>query len=255
MQKGIVYLGLATMLGLGSMVRADVLNLFPPPPLTQGDSAQGQDIGDFGIGVVFTANSTFSITDAAIQFNPFASKTPNIQSVIYSATASTRAITYTPAGCNPNNPNTIPGNCTAYAGTNVPVGLATSGITSIVDSGQQFYDTVIPFTFTAGQTYAIEFFANVDQSGTDAGWGTGANNTERNLMTLWEWDPAIAGDNSFTVGPLTVLDGAYVGDGGALNRNFPAVQLGVVPEPRMIGAVLGGIALLLMACRRLPAHS
>jgi hypothetical protein len=243
---------------LCSIGRADIISLFPPPPLTNSDSSQGKDIGDFGIGVLFTATSTFSISDAAIQFNPYAGLTPDIQSVIYTVTQNSDNngdgdINFTPAGCNPNNPNVIPGNCTAYAGTNVPTGVATSGITPIVDNGQQFYDTNINYTFVAGNSYAIVFFANVDQSGTAAGWGTGANNTERNEMTFWEWDPAISGDVPFTVGPLSVVDGVYVGDGGARNENFPAVELSGVPEPRA-SAILVGVLLLSLAVRKRPVR-
>ena len=250
-------LGLFATLALSLCVtaRGDVISLSPPPPLTNGDSSQGQDIGDFGIGVLFNANSTFSIADAAIQFNPFGDKTFNIQSVVYTVTQNSDNngdgdINFTPAGCNPNNPNVIPGNCTAYAGTNVPTGAATSGITPIVDGGQQFYDTNINYTFQAGNSYAVVFFANVDQSGTLAGWGTGANNTQRNFMTLWEWDPAIAGDNPFTVGPVTVKDGVYVGDGGARNMNFPAVELSTIPEPRSTALLVAAGLLLIVARRR-----
>jgi len=235
--------------------RGDVISLFPPPPLTNSDAGQGKDIGDFGIGVLFTADSTFSIADAAIQFDPYAGLTPDIQSVVYTVTQNSDNngdgdINFTPVGCNPNNPNVIPGNCNAYPGTNVPVGVATSGITPIVDNGQQFYDTNINYTFVSGNSYAVIFFANVDQSGTAAGWGTGANNTERNTMTLWEWDPIISGDNPFTVGPVTVIDGVYVGDGGARNENFPAVKLSSIPEPQHLSPVLVTAALLLLVARK-----
>jgi hypothetical protein len=217
--------------------------------------AQGQDLGNFGIGVLFTAQSNFSISDAAIQFNPFAGTTLNILSVIYTVTQNADNngdgdINFNPSGCNPNNPNTIPGNCNAYSGTNVPVGAATSGITSIVDNGQQFYDTNVSYNFVSGNSYALVFFANVDQSGTSAGWGTGANNTQRNLMTLWEWDPSKPADKPFTVGPLSVVDGVYVGDGGARNMNFPAVQLSSAPEPSMFVMILGAILLLPVARKR-----
>ena len=259
MRKTIVLTIFGTLsLGFCWMAKADTLNLFPPPPLTLGDASQGQDIGDFGVGVVFDAVNSFSITDAAIQFNPFAGTTKDILAVVYSVTKNsdnngTGDINFTPAGCNPNNPNTIPGNCNAIAGTNAPTGLANSAITPIVDNGQQFYDTLLNFNFVAGNRYALEFFANSDIN--SFGWGTGAG--AQNLMTLWEWDPSNPADKPFTVGPsgslgaVSVVDGAYIGDGGILNKNFPAIQLsGAVPEPRMVGVLLGAIALLLFPMLR-----
>jgi hypothetical protein len=233
----------AVFLGLCVTASADILNLFPPPP-PLNISSEGQDIGNFGVGVLFDAVNTFSINDAAIQFNPLfdpitepnLGKTLNIQSVIYSVTGGTETLTL---GAD-------------IAGTNAPSGLANSAITPVVGLDQEFYDTLINFTFVAGNRYAIEFFANDDQAGTLQGWGTGANDTERNLMTLWEYDPAMVGYSAFTVGPsgslgaATVIDGVYVGDGGPGNRNFPAIQLSsvAVPEPSTI-LLFGSAALLL----------
>ena len=249
------------ILGLCVTASADTLDLFPPPPSFV--AFQGQDIGNYGIGVVFDAVTSFSINDAAIKFDPLNGQPTtilNIQSVIYSVTKNGNNngigdLNFTPVGCNPNNPNAIPGNCTAIPGTDAQIGLANSANTPVVDSGLQLYDTLINFSFIAGNRYAIEFFANDNQAGTLAGWGTGANNTDRASMTFWEYDPVKPGYAPFDVGPsgtlgkVTVLDGAYVGDGYVRNSNFPAIQLSGIPEPGTV-LLLGSATLLLFVRAR-----
>jgi hypothetical protein len=220
------------ILGFGLCLpgKADVLNLFPPPGAT---SFQGQDIGSVVVGTIFDATNTFTIGDAAIQFNPFGGETGNITVDIFAVTK--------------NSDNNGDGDLGAL--------LATASA-NITDNGQQFYDVPINFTFDAGSRYMIGF---ADTDPTFPGWGEGK--TARNLMTFWEVDPASPCASNATpclpfavaavgsLGGVNVIDGTF--GSNFRNMNFPAIELGSVPEPRLVGFLLVGMALVPIARKRL----
>jgi hypothetical protein len=224
-----LFIGAGIFLGLSATVNAAVLDLFPPPGLT---SFQGQDIGSVVVGTIFDAVNTFSIGDAAIQFNPFAGETGNITVDIFAVTK--------------NSDNNGDGDLGA---------MLASASTNIVDNGQQFYDVPINFTFSAGSRYMVGF---ADTDPTNPGWGSGK--TARNLMTFWEADPARPCASNptpclpFTVGPVDGLGAATVIDGtfgsNFRNENLPAIQLSSVPEPAPYAYFVLAIGLLLLIRRK-----
>jgi hypothetical protein len=179
-----------------------------PPGLS---SYIGVDVGNAQIGTSFVANSDFSITSAGIKFNPFGNvtgqpKTAELDVFIYSVVGTTRgallaSASYCAGGACPQ-PTLLPS-------TGYPTGAAT------------FFDVPIAYNFKAGQKYLVEF--NVKPNG----WGSGL--LAKNFVEFYRYDPAyrnappFQGSLPFTVGPLTVLDGAFNGD--FANQCFPHVRL------------------------------
>jgi hypothetical protein len=178
-----------------------------PPGLS---SFVGQDIGDAQIGGSFRANSSFTISAAGIKFNPFGNvssqpKTAELDVYIYSVTGGARG------GLLASASYCVGGLCPQ------PTLLPSSGY----PGAPFFIDVPINFTFVAGQTYLVEF--NVKPNG----WGYGL--TAKNSVEFFRFDPRNSNQPPFksgapfTVGPVTVLDGAFNAD--FLNENFVHMRL------------------------------
>ena len=191
---------------LAAPLEADILSL-APPRLTPYD---GQDIGDTQIGVSFTALATYTISAAGIKFNPFGNqtsqpKTYELDVYIYAVTGGTRGPLLANGSLCRGGPcpqtNLFPSN--GNPGTPV------------------FFDVPVNFTFTAGQTYLVEFGVQPD------GWGEGP--TAKNSVEFYRFDPSFPNDPPsesgvpFTVGPAQVLDGWFGAD--ATNQNFPHIRM------------------------------
>jgi len=84
-----------------------------------------------------------------------------------------------------------------------------------------FTDVPINFSFTAGNTYLVEFDVKPN------GWGEGF--TAKNLVEFYHFDPTDPNSPPnqsgvpFVVGPATVIDGWFSAD--PFNKNFAHIRL------------------------------
>jgi hypothetical protein len=169
------------------------------------------NIGNLDRSTVFDADSTFAITSAGIRFDPLSSGATSIAVDIYASQLGTS-----------NDHGTL---------------LATASV-GITDAGLAFYDVPISFTFLAGSRYDVAF-----RSLGPSGWGFSINDMEFYGFSF--------PNTPFSVGPLTVLDGAShpAGSGGGYdNTVMPHVRLDstdapAVPEPSTLLLIGSGLLL------------
>ena len=197
----------ALALVMATAANAQIVDL-APPGLTP---YIGVDVGNAQIGTLFHANSTFTVDSLGIKFNPFGNitgqpKTAELDVYIYAVTPG------------PTRGALLASGSYCVGG---PCPQATLLPSSGYPNGAPFFtDVPLNFTFISGQDYLVEF--NVKPNG----WGYGL--TAKNFVEFFHFDkylpnaPPYESHTPFTVGPVTVSDGAFNGD--FYNQNLAHIR-------------------------------